>query len=67
VKDIEFSISTNAESFGSPAAKASLAKTKEPQKIDCPETTGRYVLLRALSEQSGGDLASVAELGVIGN
>ncbi len=66
VKDVEFSVSATTDSFGPPVAKTSLAKTKEPQLIKCPETTGRYVLMRALSEQSGGDLASMAELGVVG-
>ena len=39
---------------------------KEPQEIKCPETKGRYVLLRALSEHGGKNFATVAELGVIG-
>ena len=67
VKDIEFSISTTADTFGPPAAKASLTKTKEPQPIQCPETTGRYIRMRALSEQNGGDLASMAEWGIVGD
>lgn len=66
VKDIELGISDSADTFTSPLVKTDLKKTKEPQKIDCPEQTGRYILLRVLSEQSGGDLATVAELGVVG-
>jgi arylsulfatase A-like enzyme len=66
VKDIEFYVSQKPDQFGLPIAKASLAKSKAPQEIKCPVTKGRYVLMRALSEQNGGPLASVAELGVIG-
>ena len=66
VKDIEFCVSTSPEKFGTPVAKAALAKSKEPQEIKCAATKGRYVLLRALSEHSGNGFATVAELGVIG-
>lgn len=65
-KDVEICVSTNAEKFGEPAAKAALAKTKAPQEIKCAETTGRYVLVRILSEQNGGELGSIAEFGVKG-
>ena len=66
VKDVEFCVSNSAEKFGAPVAKTALAKTKEPQEIKCPETRGRYVLLRALTDHSGNNFATVAELGIIG-
>ena len=66
VKDAEFCVSGSAEQFGTPVAKVTLAKSKEPQEIKCPATKGRYVLLRALSEHGGNIFATVAELGVIG-
>ena len=66
IKDIEFSLSTSPDSFPAPAAKATLPKSKAPQTIKCAETPARYLRLRALSEQNGGDLASLAELGVLG-
>lgn len=66
VKDIEFCVSNSAEQFGAPVAKTALAKSKEPQEIKCPATKGRYILLRALSAQTGSNFATVAELGVIG-
>ncbi len=66
VKDIEFCVSASPEQFGTPVAKTTLAKSKEPQEIKCPATNGRYVLLRALSEHSGNSFANVAELGVLG-
>lgn len=66
VKDVEICVSNNAEKFGEPVAKAALAKTKAPQEIKCTETPGRYVLVRILSEQNGGELGSIAEFGVKG-
>ena len=66
VKDIEFCLSQSPDKFGDPLVKTQLAKTKEPQTVACPATQGRYVLLRALSEHSGHQFASVAELGVMG-
>ena len=42
-----------------------LAKTRESQDISCAAPAkGRYVLLRALSEVTGGPWASAAEIGV---
>ena len=67
IKDVEFCVSATADQFGAPVAKTVLAKTKEPQTIKCPETKGRYVLLRALTEHGGGNFASVAELGILGD
>ncbi len=66
VKDAEFCVSESATQFGTPVAKATLAKTKDPQEIKCADTKGRYVLLRALSEHGGNSFATVAEFGVIG-
>jgi arylsulfatase A-like enzyme len=66
VKDVEFCIGQSADRFGPPAVKTTLAKTKVPQKIECPETKGRYILLRALTEHSGHSFATVAELGIVG-
>jgi len=67
VKDVEFCVSLTADKFSSPVAKTNLAKTKDAQSVPCPATRGRYVLLRALSEQSGNRFASVAEFGVLGD
>jgi F5/8 type C domain len=66
VKDAEFCVSDSPDKFGAPVAKTALAKSKAPQKIECPATKGRYVLLRALSSHSEGQYATVAELGVVG-
>ena len=66
VKDVEFAISDSPDQFGDPVVKTQLAKTKRPQTIACPPTQGRYVLMRALSEHSGNEFATVAELGIMG-
>lgn len=66
IKDVEFSVSDTPDHFGPPVVKAALARSKQPQTVPCQETRGRYVLLRALSEHTGGGFATVAELGIIG-
>lgn len=66
-KDVEFAISDKPGAFGTAAVKTSLQKIKTPQTIACAPATGRYVLLRILSEhRPDGELASVAEIGVLG-
>lgn len=66
IKDIEFCISQSPEKFGEPAIKATLAKKKDPQTVECPVTKGRYILLRAHSEHSEHSFATIAELGILG-
>lgn len=66
VKDVEFCISQSPDEWGKPVVKAQLAKTKDTQTIECPATQGRYILLRALTEFSEHQFASIAELGVMG-
>jgi len=66
IKDCEFCVSSDPKAFGEPAVKTSLRKVKTPQEVTCKPVKGRYILLRALSEVSGGPWATIAELGVIG-
>lgn len=66
IKDVEFAISSSSDTFGEPIIKTKLAKKKAPQTVECPPARGRYVLMRARSEHGGGQFASCAELGVIG-
>lgn len=66
IKTVEFGVSNDPGSFATPAVTAELKKTKEPQEVACPETKGRYVLLRVLSEVNEAPFASVAEFGVVG-
>jgi arylsulfatase A-like enzyme len=66
IKDIEFAISSSPDGFGDPAVKAQLAKSKDPQTVECPPVKGRYLRLLARSAYGDEALASVAELGVVG-
>jgi arylsulfatase A-like enzyme len=66
VKDVEFCVASSPDGFGTPVAKKSLEKSREPQVVPCMPVKARYVMLRALSEQDGRDFASCAEFGVIG-
>lgn len=66
IKEAEFAISSDPNTFGAPVVKVTLAKKKEAQIVECPPTRGRYILMRALSEHGGGTFASCAELGVLG-
>jgi arylsulfatase A-like enzyme len=66
-KDVEFAISDKPGAFGPAAVKTPLQKIKTPQTIACAPATGRYVLLRILSEHREiNELASAAEIGVLG-
>ncbi|TWU03273.1 sulfatase-like hydrolase/transferase [Neorhodopirellula pilleata] len=67
VKDVEFYVSEDPDKFGTPLVSITLAKTKEPQRIECEMKQARYLLMRTTTEYSGGEFATVAELGVIGD
>jgi hypothetical protein len=66
IKEIEITVSNNADKFGEPAARVSFKKIKTAQDVKCDSTKGRYIRIRALSEINGGPWASIAEFGVIG-
>ena len=67
IRDIEFCVGDSPEHFGAPVAKATLKKTRKPEKILCSKPAkGRYVLMRSLSEVNNGPWASAAEVGVVG-
>jgi arylsulfatase A-like enzyme len=66
IKDCEFFVSDDAKAFATPAARATLTKTRKAQEVTFSPVRGRYVMLRVLSEVDGGPWASVAELGVVG-
>ena len=61
----EFTVSDSPDQFPDPPVQATLTKTKKPQDIACKPVTGRYVLIRVLSEINGNPWASAAELGVL--
>jgi len=57
---------TGTCAFEKVAVKKELARSKKSQEVTCAAVTGRYVMLRALSEINGGPWASAAEFGVLG-
>lgn len=63
----EFFVSDHAEDFGArPAAKATFVDVKVAQSANCPKpVTGRYVLVRMLSEINGKPNGTAAEIGVV--
>lgn len=66
IRECEFYVGNDPDSFGPAAAKAAFRKIKEAQAVVCDATRGRYVMVRALSEVGGGPWATIAELGVAG-
>lgn len=67
IRDIQFSVSSSPDAFDTIVVSKSMDRSKEPQVVNCEPTRGRYVLIRVLSDHGGGEIASLAELGVIGN
>ena len=64
IKEIEITVSNDADNFGELTAKSTFKKTKTVQDINCDSVKGRYIRIRALSEINGGPWASIAEFGV---
>ncbi len=62
----EFYVGNDPDQFGESVAKTTFTKRKDAQEVTCDAVSGRYVLIRILSEVNGGPWASIAELGVIG-
>jgi len=67
LENIEFAVSQSSDQFEAALVRTTLQKSKAPQEIPCPATRARYVRLRALTEYSGNQFASVAELGIRGH
>jgi hypothetical protein len=63
----EFFVSENARDFGDkPAAETTFTASKRAQAADCPlPVSGRYVLVRVMSEIRGKPIAAAAEIGVV--
>ena len=62
----EVYVSSSVDEFHDPAAEATFGKKRTAQSIEFKPATGRYVLIRALSEVNGGPWASAAEFGIVG-
>jgi len=65
IQKCEFCVSSSPDNFDAPVAKATFTKDRASQEITCDPVSGRYVLIRALSEVNGGPWASAAEFGVV--
>jgi hypothetical protein len=63
----EFSVSDSPDQFAEPVAQPTFKKSKELQEVPCQPVTGRYVLVRVLSEVNGNPWASAAEVGILGD
>ncbi len=62
-----FYVSDSADQFpDTPAVEVQFRKSAKAQKANCAKpASGRYVLVRSLSEVNGGAWASAAEIGVV--
>ena len=65
-KDCEFYVSNDPQVFEKRTARTRFKKTKKPQEKTWSTVTGRYVLVKVLSEVNKGPWASAAEIGIIG-
>jgi len=62
----EFFIGNSDQEFGESVATTTFRKLKTAQQATWKPVSGRYVLVRILSEVNGGPWASISELGIIG-
>jgi hypothetical protein len=62
----EFAVSDSPDEFPKTATQATFKKTKEVQEVSFEPDSGRYVLIRVLSEVNGNPWASAAEVGFVG-
>lgn len=62
----EVYVSKSVDDFDDPAATATFGKKRTSQSVEFKPVTGRFVLIRALSEVNGGPWASAAEFGIVG-
>jgi hypothetical protein len=76
ISQYQFYVSTDGVNWGSPVASGTFnygtattgcpgASAAPAIQVLCPTTTGRYVQLRALTEVSGNQLTSMAEVNVL--
>lgn len=62
----EFFVGNSASGFSTRVAKTTFEKLKTSQETTWKPVSGRYLLIRILSEVNGGPWASISELGIIG-
>jgi hypothetical protein len=64
--DYEFYAGMSTDNWGSPVATGAFAPNRDEKRVSFATTRARYIRLVALSEISGGEWTSVAELDLIG-
>ena len=66
VKDYTIHVSMDGKNWGEPVQKGSFANNRDAKKVTFNRPVkGRYIRFTALSEQSGQDFASGAELSIL--
>lgn len=66
IAECEVFVSNSPEEFGERVSKTRFKKLKTAQENNWQPKSGRYLLIRILSEVNGGPWASISELGIIG-
>jgi photosystem II stability/assembly factor-like uncharacterized protein len=66
IKEYELYISNDRHSWGNYVSKGVFENSSSPQTVNITPKSGRYVRLRALSEQNGGIWTSLAEMVLTG-
>ena len=66
VAEFEVFVSNSSEESGERVSKTRFKKLKTAQENNWQPKSGRYLLIRILSEVNGGPWASISELGIIG-
>jgi hypothetical protein len=67
IAQYEFYVSTDGINWGTPVATGTFAHNLLEKSVGFAPKTGRYILLRAISEYNGNPWTSVAEINVTGN
>jgi hypothetical protein len=66
IANYEFYISADGNTWGTPVAAGTFAKSAAEKQVSFSPATGRYIRLKALSEVNGNNWASMAEINVLG-
>ena len=65
--ETHFWVGDSTDFSGEPVLKTTFARVRTPQAVECPDPiSGRYVLIRIVSEVNGGAWGSAADIGVVG-
>ncbi len=65
IAQYEFYVSTDGNNWGRPVASGTFANDITLKQVSFPDSTARYIRLRALSEVAGRDWTSAAEINVL--